>query len=72
MSPKGVYIRKNIIEVDRLGSDQQSHVKMFEYDEAFLTPEEYQAYSIAQAVQLRHEEDIIDDYTLQLVTEGVL
>lgn len=72
MSPKGVYIRKNIIEVDRLGSDQQSPVKMFEYDEAFLMLEEYQAYSVANAVQLRHENDIIDDYTMQLIEEGVL
>lgn len=72
LSPKGVYIRKNITEVDRLGSDQQSPVKMFEYDEAFLTSEEYQAYLIAEAVQLRHENDIIDDYTMQLIEEGVL
>lgn len=45
---------------------------MFEYDEAFLTSEEYQAYLIAEAVQLRHENDIIDDYTMQLIEEGVL
>lgn len=57
---------------DRLGSDQQSPVKMFEYDEAFLTSEEYQVYLIAEAVQLRHENDIIDDYTMQLIEEGVL
>lgn len=72
MSPNGVYLRKNIVEVERPGSDDTSPVKMFEYDEAFLSPGEYQTYLIAEAVQLRHENDIIDDYTMQLIEEGVL
>lgn len=72
MSPNGIYIRKNITEVERSGGNEESPVKMYQYDEAFLLPEEYQAYMIANAVQLRHEEDIIDDYTLQLIQEGVL
>lgn len=45
---------------------------MFQYDEAFLLPEDYQAYLVAEAVQLRHENDIIDDYTLTLIEEGTL
>lgn len=72
LSPNGVYLRKNIIEVERSGTDEKSPVKMFQYDEAFLLPEDYHAYLIAEAVRLRHENDIIDDYTLQLVQEGVL
>lgn len=72
MSPNGVYLRKNIIEAEHSGSNEQSPVKMFQYDEAFLLPEDYQAYLIAEAVRLRHENDIIDDYTLTLVEEGIL
>ena len=72
LSPNGVYLRKNITEVEHSGIDQQSPVTMYEYDEAFLTSEEYQAYLIADTVQLRHENDIIDDNTLQLVEEGVI
>ena len=71
----GVYIRQNIVEDVRLDNDGNEFV-MYCYDEAFLTNADYEQYTTAQfitnSIELKHESDIIDAYTLQLIEEGVL
>ena len=39
-----VYIRKNIIEKERIGEETGDSATYYEYDEAKLTKEEYQEY----------------------------
>lgn len=71
----GVYIRQNIESETRLDNDNQEYT-IFVYDEAFLTPDEYARYSliedVAEKVSFKHENDIIDAYTLQLIEGGIL
>ena len=71
----GVYIRQNIESEIRLDNDNKEYT-IFVYDEAFLTPDEYARYSliedVAEKVSLKHENDIIDAYTLQLIEGGIL
>ena len=71
----GVYIRKNIESETRLDNEEKEYT-IFVYDEAFLTKNEYEQYSmiedIAEKVSLKHENDIIDAYTLQLIEGGIL
>jgi len=74
-SPNGVYVRQNIKEVAYKESDGTDKTK-FTYDEAFLTAKEYENYTLTQsitaAIEIKHEGDIIDAYTLTLIEEGVL
>ena len=71
----GVYVRKNIVEETREDNDGNEYT-VYCYDEMYLTHAEYERYLITNAVveniQLKHENDIIDSYTLQLFNEGVL
>ena len=71
----GVYIRKNITNETRIGSDEQEYT-VFCYDEAFLTHSEYERYmlvnDLTSSIELKHENDIIDNYTLQLIEGGIL
>lgn len=80
-SPDGIFIRKNIKTAEVETEDGEKIVK-YTYDEAFLTVDEYEAYKSAQykesvseavnSVALRREAEIIDEYTLQLIEEGVI
>lgn len=80
-SPDGIFIRKNIETVEVTDLSGETVVK-YRYDEAFLTADEYEAYKTAQykdsvsealnSVALRREAEIIDDYTLKLIEEGVI
>lgn len=67
-----VYIRKNIIKVDATEISPES----YEYDEAILTIEEYKMYYLINATinatVEKRENEIIDNYTLKLIEEGVL
>lgn len=71
----GVYVRKNIHSEIRKDNEEKEFV-VFCYDEAFLTHAEYERYSIVNdvkdAIQLKHENEIIDAYTLQLIEGGIL
>lgn len=71
----GVYIRKNITSETRLDNENEEYT-IFCYDEAFLTNEEYKNYLLIQDivnnVSLKHDNDIIDAYTLQLIEGGIL
>lgn len=75
-SPDGVYVRKNIQTVET-----DNGVKYL-YDEAFLSLNEFEVYKKQQyensvseslnAFSLKRENEIIDNYTLQLMEEGSL
>ena len=73
-SPTTVYERKNfrVIEVeDDMNEGQKT--QMWEYEERTYTQLEYTvAILTADKVTLRHENDIIDEYTEQLIEEGVI
>ena len=73
-SPDGVYVRKNITEV----TTEEGNT-LFNYEEAFMTNAEYEQYQYKNIVtdfldkfSVRRENEIIDDYTMQLVEEGSL
>lgn len=77
-SPTTVYLRKDI---RRESKEIDGEVyEYWLYEEAQLTPEQYQEYlaeqqfadSVAGKVQNKRESEIIDEYTLKLLEEGVI
>lgn len=64
-------VRRNITKEVRTGTDGQE-VEVFVYDEAVADVAEYAAYAAVEAAELKRESDIVDEYTLQLIDEGVL
>lgn len=74
-SANGVYIRENIIEETRQDNEGQEYT-VYCYDEIFLTHKEYERYlitrDVAENIEIKHENDIIDEYTLKLFEEGIL
>lgn len=80
-SPDGVFIRENIEAVE-VETESGEHIVKYTYDEAFLTQGEYELYKTSQyrntvsealnSLTLRRESEIIDEYTLQLIEEGVI
>ena len=77
-SPNIVYQRKNIKSVEATGNkdDFTYKPKHWEYEERELTQDEYSQYLIAmeQAKEINEhsDEEAIDNYTRQLMDEGVL
>ena len=77
-SPNIVYQRKNIKSVEATGSEDDFTYKPehWEYEERELTQDEYSQYLIAmeQAKRINEhsDEEAIDNYTRQLMDEGVL
>lgn len=77
-SPNIVYQRKNIRLVEAAGSEDDFTYKPkhWEYEERELTQDEYSQYLIAmeQAKEINEhsDEEAIDNYTRQLMDEGVL
>lgn len=79
LSKKGVYIRKNIVEVERKEEGPEGEeiiVKMYEYDEAYLTKAEYTSYNMSRSAiedaNTISNEEAIDNYTLQLLEQGII
>ena len=69
-----MYERKNfcVIEVEDDISEGQK-TQMWEYEERTYTQLEYTvAILTTDKITLRHENDIIDEYTEQLTEEGVI
>ena len=60
------YIRKNIREEIR------EDLPMYIYDEALVSANEYIIYIATQEIDEKKQEEIIDNYTLQLIEEGIL
>ena len=71
-SPTTVYERKDINEVTFKNNDG-TEIKMWEYLERQYTQEEYAIMkAVTENVQIRHESDIIDEYTAELIREGAI
>lgn len=62
-SKKYVYLRKNITEISRVDENTNESIYFYEYDEAKLTPEQYERYlkelSIIDVQQQRADIDYI-------------
>lgn len=77
-SPNIVYQRKNIKSVEATGSEDDFTYKPkhWEYEERELTQDEYSQYLIAmeqvKEINEHSDEEAIDNYTRQLMDEGVL
>lgn len=77
-SPNIVYQRKNIKSVEATGSEEDFTYKPrhWEYEERELTQDEYSQYLIAmeQAKEINEHSDneAIDNYTMQLMQEGII
>ena len=77
-SPNIVYQRKNIKSVEATGSEEDLTYKPkhWECEERELTQDEYSQYLIAmeQAKEINEhsDEEAIDNYTRQLMDEGVI
>ena len=77
-SPNVVYQRQNIKSVEAKGSEDDFTYKPkhWEYEERELTQDEYSQYLIAmeqvKEINEHSDEEAIDNYTRQLMDEGVL
>lgn len=71
-SPTTVYERKDVQPVTRTDIDGTERTQ-YTYLERTFTQAEYDIIEgVTEKVQLRHETDIIDEYTMELVSEGVI
>ena len=77
-SPSTVYLRKNIQKVKQFGLEGDANYKPehWQYEECAMTTGEYFNYQMAmkQADEInRHsDQEAIDNYTRQLMDEGVI
>lgn len=69
-----VYERKNFEEVTIPATQEgESDIVCWQYEERELTKEEYNTASLAaEMTNIRHESDIIDEYTETLIVNGLL
>lgn len=65
------FVRKNIKEIYK-ADDEGNTAIAYQYDEAIVSAPEYAAFAAVAAVENRREAEIIDEYTLKLIDEGVL
>lgn len=76
ISNTGVYIRQNIKEVKVMDESSGQEITKFQYEETFLSNEEYQDYQrlqlFASKIETKRENEIIDEYTLELMNTGVI
>lgn len=77
-SPNVVYQRKNIVRISALGTEGEENYipEHWEYEERTMTVTEYEQYRIAMeqadAINSHSDQEAIDDYTRQLMDEGVI
>lgn len=64
-------VRRNITEEEREDTSGEK-ITVYVYEEAVMSGAEFAAYSAVQEVETKRETDIIDEYTLTLIEEGVL
>lgn len=80
-----MYLRRNIIRKElEEGEDQESQTAVWQYEERELTKEEYKQMLLMQQVVEEKTEGIvesvtqfqkntvIDEYTMQLIEEGII
>lgn len=70
-SPTTIYQRRNIREATRTINDGMK-IKGWLREERELTLQEYSTFIIVNEAVNIQKEQIIDDYTLQLINEGVI
>lgn len=84
-SPTTVYLRRNIIRKEpEEGEDQENQTAVWQYEERELTKEEYEQMllmqqvvaekteGIAESVTQFQKNTVIDEYTMQLIEEGII
>lgn len=64
-------VRENIKTEERECSDGQK-ITVYVYEEAVMTNAEYAAYAAVKEMEAKREADIVDEYTLNLIEEGVI
>lgn len=71
-----VYLRKDIKQVNVKNPDTKETVSLWEYQEKQMTDFEYAQYQMVQestnTIVSYQKQDTIDEYTEQLVEEGVI
>ena len=77
-SPTTVYERRNFKEIIVPAVEEgEEDTTMWEYEERTYTKEEYDMITstrdtIVPAISFKHDNDIIDEYTVNLIEEGLL
>ena len=72
-SPDEVYERKDFEVVTRKGFDEKEDIKEWKYLERTYTKDEYALISMtAEKVSIRHENDIRDEYMMELIEGGLI
>lgn len=64
-------VRENIEQESRTDNNGAAFV-LWTYDETVMSEAEFAAYQAVKLFEAAREIDIIDDYTMQLIEEGVL
>lgn len=62
-----VLVRRNITEKETAEGNT-----IYQYEERIMSAVEYGTREAVNDMELKREAEIIDDYTLELITEGVL
>ena len=72
-SPTTVYLRKDIEEYTTTDPETKEERRGWKYLEKTMTQQEYAlAVNTAEMTQLRHDSDVIDEYTMSLIEEGII
>ena len=75
-SPKGVYIRQNIVEETYTNPETGETKPVWRYEEAFISKAEYAQYQVTNysmnQVEIRREDDIRDELVLEMIDEGII
>lgn len=67
LSDGRVLVRRNITE-----KQTEEGNTVYQYEERIMSTVEYGTREAVQDMELKREAEIIDDYTLELIEEGVL
>lgn len=67
LSDSRVLVRRNITE-----KQTEEGNTIYQYEERIMSAVEYGTREAVQDMELKREAEIIDDYTLELIEEGVL
>ena len=75
-SENTIYLRRNIKEVEIENEVSGEKVTMWQYEERQLTPQEYTLYTIFKEgideITDFQKQSVIDEYTEELIKEGVI
>lgn len=66
------FVRRNLYIDNREDAQTGEKYIMYCYEEAKMNAAEYAAYMTAETVESKREAEIVDEYTMKLIDEGVL